>query len=62
MSLLLLTSLQLARQMRYTTTSSGGRKFAGAVWADQEQVATFQRYPEVLSIDSTGKLLASLKR
>jgi hypothetical protein len=41
--------------MRYTPTPNGGKKFGGVVWADPEQVAAFRRFPEVLSIDSTGE-------
>lgn len=28
--------------------------FDGIVWADPDQVAAFQLFPDVLSIDSTG--------
>jgi len=37
-----------------TRLVDGKETFDGIVWADSHQVKTFQLYPEVLSLDSTG--------
>ena len=37
-----------------TRLVDGQETFDGIVWAGSHQVQTFQLYPEVLSLDSTG--------